>query len=79
MAQLPGARNFAGVPDDETQLMVCGNAAKVYGPDRDLTVAAWLPHGPAIGLAALWCRSAECLSAGLPPEANEALTMSSVS
>jgi predicted TIM-barrel fold metal-dependent hydrolase len=25
------ARNFAGVPDEETQLMVCGNAARVYG------------------------------------------------
>jgi predicted TIM-barrel fold metal-dependent hydrolase len=25
------ARNFAGVPDDEMQLMVCGNAARVYG------------------------------------------------
>jgi predicted TIM-barrel fold metal-dependent hydrolase len=25
------ARNFAGVPSDETELMVCGNAARVYG------------------------------------------------
>jgi hypothetical protein len=24
-------RNFAGVPEDETELMVCGNAARVYG------------------------------------------------
>jgi predicted TIM-barrel fold metal-dependent hydrolase len=25
------ARNFEGVPEDETQLMVCGNAARAYG------------------------------------------------
>jgi predicted TIM-barrel fold metal-dependent hydrolase len=24
-------KNFAGVPDDETELMVCGNAARIYG------------------------------------------------
>ena len=24
-------RNFAGVPADETEFMVCGNAARVYG------------------------------------------------
>jgi predicted TIM-barrel fold metal-dependent hydrolase len=25
------ASNFAGVPEDETELMVCGNAARIYG------------------------------------------------
>jgi hypothetical protein len=27
----PVERNFAGVPADETELMVCGNAARIYG------------------------------------------------
>jgi uncharacterized protein len=35
------ARNFDGVPEEETELMVCGNAARVYGIEMGYLTRPW--------------------------------------